>query len=59
MPKSRTLTIGEVSQLGVEELARPLLEVAEDDPALMRTLRIAVATRGGAAEQIDAEIAGG
>lgn len=59
MPKSRPLTIEEVSQLGAEQLARMLLQAAEDDPALMRTVRIVVASRTGAAEaaaQIDAEI---
>jgi hypothetical protein len=59
MVKSRPLTIEDVSQLGAEQLARLLLEAAEDDPALMRTVRIAVASRTGAAQaaaQIDAEI---
>ena len=59
MPKSRALTIEELSQLGAEQLARLLFEAAEDDSALMRTLRITVASRAGAAEaaaHIDAEI---
>jgi hypothetical protein len=59
MPKSRPLTVEDVSQLGAEQLAQLLLEAAEGDQPLMRTLRIAVASRTGAAEaaaQIDAEI---
>jgi Trp operon repressor len=59
MAKSRTLTIEEVSQLGAEQLAQLLLAAAEDDTALMRRLRIAVASRNGAAEvaaEIDVEI---
>jgi len=59
MAKSRTLTVETVSQLGVERLARLLLDKAEDDPALMRALRVAVASRNGPAEataEIDAEI---
>jgi hypothetical protein len=59
MPKSRTLTVEGISRLGGEQLAQILLDVAEDDPTLMRTLRIAVASRDGAAEaaaEIDAEI---
>jgi hypothetical protein len=59
MAKSRALTIEEVSQLGAEQLAQLLLAAAEDDTALMRGLRIAVASRNGAAEaaaEIDVEI---
>ena len=59
MPKSRPLTAEDVSQLGAERLAQLLLDAAEGDPPLMRLLRIAVASRNGAAEaaaQIDAEI---
>ena len=59
MAKSRTLTVEEISRLGAEQLAQLLLDVAEDDPTLMRSLRIAVASRDGAAEaatQIDVEI---
>ena len=59
MAKSRTLTIEEISQLGAEQLAQLLLAAAEGDTALMRGLRIAVASRNGAAEataEIDVEI---
>jgi hypothetical protein len=59
MAKSRTLTVEEISRLGAEQLAQLLLDVAEDDPTLMRTLRMAVASPDGATEaaaEIDAEI---
>jgi hypothetical protein len=51
MAKSRTLTVEEISQLGSEQLAQLLLDVAEDDPTLVRSLRIAVASRDGAARK--------
>jgi Family of unknown function (DUF6880) len=59
MPKSKVLTTEALVQLGSERLAALLLDVAEDDPALTRTLRIAIASRNGAASaaaEIDSEI---
>jgi hypothetical protein len=59
MPKAKTLTIEAVAGLGAERLAVLLLEAAEYDPALMRSLRIAVASRVDAAavaSEIDRQI---
>jgi hypothetical protein len=59
MAKTKPLTIEALSQLGPERLAALLLEAAEQDAPLARTLRIAVASRSGgeaAAAEIDAQI---
>jgi len=59
MPKSKPLTAEALVQLGSERLAALLVDAAEHDAALARTLRIAVASRDGAdsvASEIDAEI---
>jgi hypothetical protein len=45
MPKAKTLTVEAVAGLGAERLAALLLEAAEHDPALLRSLRVAVASR--------------
>jgi len=59
MSKSKPLTTEALVQLGSERLAALLVDAAEHDAALARTLRIAVASRDGAdsvASEIDAEI---
>ncbi len=59
MSKSKPLTAEALARLGADRLAGLLLETAEHDAALARTLRIAVASRDGAdagAVEIDAEI---
>lgn len=59
MSKSKPLTAEALAPLGAERLAVLLLDAAEYDAALARTLRIAVASRDGvdaAAVEIDAEI---
>jgi hypothetical protein len=59
MRKSKRLTAEALAELGADRLAAMLLDTAEHDAALARTLRIAVAARGGAdsaAVAIDAEI---
>jgi hypothetical protein len=59
MAKTKSLTIETLSQLGSERLAALLLDAAEHDAALARTLRIAVASRNSAQSataEIDAEI---
>lgn len=56
MSKSKPLTAEALVQLGSERLAALLLDAAEQDAALARTLRIAVASRDGAAAEIAAEI---
>jgi hypothetical protein len=59
MARSKPLTIEALAQLGPERLAVLLIDAAERDAPLARTLRIAVASRGGAASaaaEIDAEI---
>ncbi len=59
MAKSKLLTVEALAQLGPERLAALLLDAAEHDAALARTLRIAIASGNGAASvaaEIDAEI---
>jgi hypothetical protein len=59
MAKSNTVTVEALAELGTGRLACLLLDAAENDPAPMRTLRIAVASREGAAAaaaEIDAAI---
>ena len=59
MRKSKRLTAEALAELGADRLAAMLLDAAGHDAALARTLRIAVAARGGAdsaAVAIDAEI---
>ena len=59
MPNAKTLTLEEVAGLGPERLAALLLEAAEYDPALMRSVRFAVASRidaAAAAAEIDQQI---
>jgi hypothetical protein len=59
MPKARTLTLAAVAALGAERLAALLLEAAAYDPALMRSVRFAVASRidaAAAAAEIDQQI---
>lgn len=48
MSKSKPLTAEALARLGAERLAALLLDAAEHDAALARTLRIAVASRDGA-----------
>ena len=59
MAKAKTLTVGEVAELGTERLAALLLQAAEYDPALMHSVRFAVASRidaAAAAAEIDQQI---
>ena len=59
MPKAKTLTVEAVAALGAERLAALLLEAAEHNPALMRSVRFAVASRidaAAAAAEIDQQI---
>jgi hypothetical protein len=59
MPRAKTLTVEAVAGLGAERLAALLLEAAEHDLALMRSLRVAVASRvdaAAAASEIDQQI---
>jgi len=59
MRKSKPLTADVLAELGADRLAALLLEAAEHDAALARTLRIDVAAQDGAASAataIDAEI---
>lgn len=59
MSKSKPLTAEALAALGAERLAALLLNAAEHDATLARTLRIAVASRDGAdaaTMEIDAEI---
>src|SRR5512134_328526 len=59
MPKAKTLTPAAVAALGAERLAALLLQAAEYDPALMRSVRFAVASRidaAAAAAEIDQQI---
>jgi hypothetical protein len=59
MRKSKPLTANALAEPGADRLAAMLLYAAEHDAAVARTLRIAVAARGGAdsaAAAIDAEI---
>jgi len=59
MRKAKTLTVEAVAELGAKRLAALLLEAAEYDPALLRRLRIAVASRVDAAavaSKIDQQI---
>ena len=59
MPKAKTLTLAAVAALGAERLAALLLEAAEYDPALMRSVRFAVASRidaAAAAAELDEQI---
>ena len=59
MSKSKPLTAEALAQLGADRLATLLLDAAEHDTPLARTLRIAVASLDGAnsaALEIDAEI---
>ena len=48
MRKSKPLTADALAELGAARLAALLLDSAEHDAAVARTLRIAVAARGGA-----------
>jgi Family of unknown function (DUF6880) len=59
MAKSQPLTAEALVKLGPDRLAALLLDAAEHDAALARTLRVAVASQAGAASaaaEIDAEI---
>jgi hypothetical protein len=59
MPKAKTLNVEAVAGLGPERLATLLLAAAEHDPALLRSLRVAVASRVDAAavtSEIDQQI---
>ena len=59
MAKAKTLTPAAVATLGAEQLAALLLEAAEYDPALMRSVRFAVASRidaAAAAAEIEQQI---
>src|SRR5512147_630464 len=59
MPNAKTLTLAAVAALGAERLAALLLEAAEYDPAVMRSVRFAVASRinaAAAAAEIDQQI---
>ncbi len=59
MPKAKTLTVEAVAELGAERLAALLLAAAQHDPALLRSLRVAVASRVDAAavtSEIDQQI---
>ena len=47
MRKSKSPTADALAELGADRLAGLLLDAAEDDAAVARTLRIAVAMRGG------------
>ena len=48
MRKSKPLTAEALAELGADRLAALLLDAAEHDAALARSLRIAVAARDGA-----------
>ena len=59
MAKAKTLTPAALAALGAERLAALLLQAAEYDPALMRSVRFAVASRidaAAAAAEIDQQI---
>src|SRR5512132_468935 len=59
MANAKTLTPAAVAALGAERLAALLLQAAEYDPALMRSVRFAVASRidaAAAAAEIDQQI---
>jgi Family of unknown function (DUF6880) len=59
MSNAKLLTAEALAQLGSERLAALLLDAAEHDAAFARALRIAIASRNGAASaaaEIDAEI---
>jgi signal transduction protein with GAF and PtsI domain len=45
MPKSKPLTADALAELGADRLAALLLDAAEHDATVARTLRIAVAAR--------------
>jgi hypothetical protein len=59
MPRAKTLTVEAVAELGAERLAALLLAAAEHDPALLRSVRVAIASRVDAAavaSEIDQQI---